>query len=345
MTLHQEGLQAAPCARVLSDEGQPRAPCIECRDVRDFVLHRQEKLPNSELVPTGEAPVAQLGVGQTERWRKGATRTTGDTYKLSCRWGGHQGRSTKGVGTMTTNGHASYRFSPGQHGLPTSCYIACLVAFASILGSCTTSDSFTPTPDAGVADDAKCLFSPLPGDGTTKEWCDVPSTLDIGADGNVLPGTLRDRLELFNHSAADDSAKCLFCVFFLFANKTIVLQKPLALENALHPRKEDGGVETETGTYVSGYGSMECDSKSLNVTIDAIDVTANATQCAFMLKGGMASKHQIHGLNIIVRKGSQAICDDMGVDLLSQVDPNCTDGKLGRECSFNDVAVLVPSPQ
>jgi hypothetical protein len=183
-------------------------------------------------------------------------------------------------------------------------------------------------------------FTPLPGDGTTPEWCDVASGGDLDGDGNAGAETLRQRLEYFNDPAKD---LCRFYVFFLYRNKTIHLGKPLVLENRMHDRDPDPSKEVLTGTYVSGYGPGGVTDR-LGIEIDASGVTKEPGRCAFLITGGFAPRHQIHGISVLAENDRRAICDENGRDLLDAVSPNCEGQKKGRDCDFKDVTVFAANP-
>ncbi len=173
--------------------------------------------------------------------------------------------------------------------------------------------------------------SPIPGDGTSSQACDISWNKDVDDKGQTIAETLRHRIELYNSSDL-----CQFHLFFLFKDQTISIRNPLILENRLHDR----GNGIFTGTFIDGYGTKGV-SEKLNITIDALKLTEDQTKCAFVVKGGFLAKQQIHGLNIKVQDSSRAICDENGKDLLSPLSSNCP-GKQGKECDFKDVTVLVP---
>ncbi len=183
-------------------------------------------------------------------------------------------------------------------------------------------------------------FTPLPGDGTTPEWCDVASSGDLDGDGKTAEETLRHRLELFNDPGKD---LCRFYIFFLYRNKTIHLKKPLVLENRMHDRDPDPAKEVLTGTYVSGYGPGGEEDK-LGIEIEAGGVTKEPGQCAVMITGGFAPKHQLHGLTILAENDRRAVCDENGRDLLDAVSPNCEGQKKGRDCDFKDLKIFAANP-
>jgi thrombospondin type 3 repeat protein len=181
-------------------------------------------------------------------------------------------------------------------------------------------------------------WTPLPGDGTSPEWCDIASTGDIDKDGKTMPETLRNRIELYNKPGND--SKCRFYMFFLYRNKEIILKKPLTLENNLHNR----GNGTMTGTDISGYGPGGT-SDLQGLTIDARGVTKDAGQCAFVIKGGFAAMQQIHALTILITKDGQGICDENGKNLMEEISPSCDGKQKGKDCDFKDVSILVqPGP-
>src|SRR5579885_2602770 len=124
-------------------------------------------------------------------------------------------------------------------------------------------------------------YTPLPGDGTSPEWCDIASELDQDKDGKTLPDTLRQRIEYYNKQG--DASKCRFLLFFLFRNKTIVLKSPLVLENNPHDRNEGKGSPVMTGTYVTGYGP-DGETDHEGITIDAANVTKDGKTCAVTVK-------------------------------------------------------------
>ncbi len=183
-------------------------------------------------------------------------------------------------------------------------------------------------------------FTPLPGDGTSEDWCDITSFLDTDGRDHTIEETLRHRIELYNQPASRGGL-CFFYMFFTFKDREITISKPLTLEKMLRDRNADPILETVTGTYISGYGTGGIHDK-LNITIDAFRLTQDRAKCAFVIKGGFAAKQQIHGLNISVRTSGQAICDEEGHDLLEAASPNCEGHVKGKDCDFSDVTVLAP---
>lgn len=173
--------------------------------------------------------------------------------------------------------------------------------------------------------------APIPRDGTSPQECDVAWNKELDDKGQTVVESLRHRIELYNSSDL-----CRFRIFFLFKDQTIVLQKPLVLEKNLHDR----GTGVFTGTYIDGYGTKGI-SEKLNITLDALKLTQDKAKCAFVIKGGLSAKQQIHGLNLKVADAARAICDENGQDLLALLSPNCP-GKQGKDCDFKDVTVLVP---
>lgn len=173
--------------------------------------------------------------------------------------------------------------------------------------------------------------SPISGDGTSSQACDIAWSKDVDEKGKTVVESLRHRIELYNSNNF-----CQFHLFFLFKDQTITLRDSLILENRLHNR----GNGVFTGTFIDGYGTKGV-SEKLNITIDALQLTEDKTKCAFVLKGGFSAKQQIHGLNIKVQNSSRAICDENGNDLLAPLSSNCP-GKQGKDCDFKDVIVLVP---
>ncbi|HEX5036885.1 MAG TPA: thrombospondin type 3 repeat-containing protein [bacterium] len=179
-------------------------------------------------------------------------------------------------------------------------------------------------------------WKPLPGDGTTPEWCDIASTDDVDEDGKTLPETLRDRIEKYNKPGAE--SRCRFYMFFLYRNKTIVLKKPLVIENNPHDR-DSSSKEVMTGTFVSAYGPGGTGDLQ-GITIDARSATQDEGSCAFVVKGGFAAMQQIHGVSLLVSSKKRAICDENGNDLMDEPSLSCG-GAKGRDCDFKDVSVLV----
>lgn len=183
-------------------------------------------------------------------------------------------------------------------------------------------------------------FTPLPGDGTSEEWCDVTSFLDTDSRDNAIEETLRHRIELYNKPASRGGL-CFFYIFFTFKDREITLSKPLTFEKMLRDRDADPIRETVTGTYISGYGTGGVHDK-LNITIDALRLTQDHSKCAFVIKGGFSAKQQIHGLSILVKTAGQAVCDDEGHDLMEAVSSNCEGQRTGKDCDFSDVLILTP---
>lgn len=173
---------------------------------------------------------------------------------------------------------------------------------------------------AGAADKN---FTPLPGDGTTREWCDVASSADKDAE------TLRSRIERYN---AND--RCLFYIFFLYRHKTIHLTSPLTLEKNLNDR--GGGFFT--GTYISGYGPGG-EEDPLDITLD-LTAANKDDKCGIIMKGGFSALQQVHGLSILAKSDDKIVCDENGVDLYHAVSPNCDGGMKGKDCDFKGLKVF-----
>lgn len=182
-------------------------------------------------------------------------------------------------------------------------------------------------------------YAALPGDGVTANMCDVTSWADVDSRGVIPDSCLRDRIELYNDIRLDDQGPfggCFFLIYFAYKNRPITLTSPLVLENVKRSGNPDGS-SYPTGTYIMGYGE---DGKKIGITINALNLTKDATKCAFFVEGGFAARQQIHGIDIEVQRANQAICDERGRDLMSAISPNCSGSKTGAQCDFSDVTIL-----
>jgi len=170
-------------------------------------------------------------------------------------------------------------------------------------------------------------FTPLPGDGTTREWCDVASASDTGEE------TLRSRIERYNANE-----KCLFYVFFLYRHKIIHLSESLVLEKNLNDR----GNGFKSGTYISGYGPGG-EEDPLDITLD-MTAPNGKSACGFVVKGGFTALQQIHGLSVLAVSEDKIVCDEKGTDLYNAVSPNCENGMKGRDCDFKGLKIFTTQP-
>lgn len=176
---------------------------------------------------------------------------------------------------------------------------------------------------------AQSCNDPFPPNERMRYNCDISS----GSGSGTTSGTLRSRINMYNSDNVTD-AGC-FCVIQFQEDYSIDLTSSIVLIGESRCERTDG---TMTGTRI--YGGCDNDDNA-QVEIDASSFTTEAdSDCAFVLTGGLDTKHQIRDITIKVGRQDKAICDENGTSLYGIETPNCGETTTDQ-CEFGGVNVEV----